>query len=63
MRLNSDPKEVVENTQILHSKLLLKRGDDAAEEGLTGGYEDNIIDIEQQVRSLSSMVIDKQRRI
>jgi hypothetical protein len=63
MRLNSDPEEVVEHTQILHSKLLLKRGDDAAEERLTGGCEDNIINIEQQVRTLSSMVIDKQGRI
>jgi hypothetical protein len=32
MRLNSDPEEVVEHTQILHSKLLLKRGDDATGE-------------------------------
>jgi hypothetical protein len=32
MRLNSDPKEVVEHTEVLHSKFLLKRSDDAAEE-------------------------------
>jgi hypothetical protein len=32
MRLNSEPKEVVDDTQILHSKLLRKRGDDAVEE-------------------------------
>jgi hypothetical protein len=50
MRVNSDPKEVMECTQLLHSKLLLKRGDDPAKEGLTGGYEDNVINIEQQVR-------------
>jgi hypothetical protein len=31
MRLNSDPKEMVEHTQILYSKLLLKSGNDAAE--------------------------------
>jgi hypothetical protein len=30
MRLNSDPEEV-EYTQILHSKLMLKSGNDAAE--------------------------------
>jgi hypothetical protein len=30
MRRNCDPKEVVEYTQILHSKFLLERGDDAA---------------------------------
>jgi hypothetical protein len=59
MRLNSDPEEVVEHTWILHSNLLLKSGDDAAEKWLTGGCEDNIINIEQQVRSVRSMVIDK----
>jgi hypothetical protein len=32
MRFNSDPEEVVKHTQILHSKLLLKRGDNAVEE-------------------------------
>jgi hypothetical protein len=32
MRRNCDPKEVVEHTQILHSKFLLERGDDAAKE-------------------------------
>jgi hypothetical protein len=32
MRLNSDPEEVVEHTKMLHSKLLLKRGDDAVKE-------------------------------
>jgi hypothetical protein len=63
MRLNSDPEEVVEHTQILHSKLLLKSSNDAVEKWLTGGYEDNIINIEQQVRSVRSMVIDKQRCI
>jgi len=63
MWLNSDPKEVMECTQILHSKLLLKRGDDLAKEGLIGGCEDNVINIEQQVRCLSAMVIDEQRGI
>jgi hypothetical protein len=63
MRLNSDPKKMVEHTQILHSKLLLKSGNDATEKWLTGGCEDNVINIEQQVRSVSSMVIDKQRCI
>jgi hypothetical protein len=62
MRLNSDPEEVVEHTQILRSKLLLKSGD-AAEKWLTGGCEDNVINIEEQVRSVRSMVIDKQRCI
>ena len=36
-RLNSDAKEVVELTKILHSKLLLQRGDNALKQLLTGG--------------------------
>ena len=51
-RLNSDAQEVVELTKILHSKLLLQRGDDALKQLLTGGCEHNVIDIEQQVGSL-----------
>jgi hypothetical protein len=47
MRLNSDPEEMVEHTQISHHKLLLKSGNDAAEKWLTRGGEDNIINIEQ----------------
>jgi len=31
-RLNCDPEEVMEHTKILHSELLLKRGDDTPEE-------------------------------
>src|SRR6185312_13482863 len=45
-RLNSDAQEVVELTQILHSKLLLQRGDDTLKQLLTGGCEHNVIDIE-----------------
>ena len=51
-RLNSNSQEVVELTKILHSKLLLQRGDNALKQLLTGGCEHNIIDIEQQVGSL-----------
>jgi hypothetical protein len=58
--LNSDPEEMVELTQILHSKLLLESGNDSAEKWLAGGCEDNVINIEQQVRSVSPMVVDEQ---
>ena len=37
-RLNSDTQEVVELTKILHSKLLLQRGDDALKQLLTGAW-------------------------
>src|SRR6185295_1760174 len=51
-RLNSDAQEVVELTEILHSKLLLQRGDDTLKQLLTEGCEHNVIDIEQQICSL-----------
>ena len=44
-RLNSDAQEVVELTKILHSELLLQRGDDTLKQLLTGSCEHNIIDI------------------
>jgi hypothetical protein len=58
--LNSDPEEMVELTQILHRKLLLESDNDPAEKWLTGGCEDNVINIEQQVCSVSPMVVDEQ---
>ena len=54
---------MVELTKILHSKLLLQRGDDALKQSLTGGGEHNIINIEQQVGSLIPTAVDEQRSI
>ena len=62
-RLNSDAQEVVELTKILHSKLLLQRGDDTLKQLLTGGCEHNVINIEQQVGSHIPMAVDEQRSI
>ena len=62
-RLNSDAQEVVELTQILHSKLLLQRGEDTLKQLLTGGREHNIIDIEQQICSLIPTSVDEERRV
>ena len=56
-------QEVVELTKILHSKLLLQRGDDVLKQPLTGGGEHNIINIEQQVGSLIPTAIDEQRSV
>ena len=61
--LNSNAQEVVELTKILHSKLLLQRGDDALKKLLTRGGEHNIINIEQQVGSLIPTAVDEQRSI
>ena len=44
VRFNSDAQEVVELNKILHSKLLLQRGDDVLKQLLTGGCEHNVIE-------------------
>jgi hypothetical protein len=62
-RLNSDAQEVVELTEILHSKLLLQRGDDTLKQLLTGGGENNVINVEQQIRSLIPSAVDEKRRV
>ena len=53
----------MELTKILHSKLLLQRGDDALKQLLTGGCEHNVINIEQQVGSLIPTVVDEERSV
>jgi hypothetical protein len=61
--LSSDPQEMVKHAQILDRKLSLKRVDEAANKGLTGGGEDDVIHVEEQVGSLCSMMVDEQRRV
>ena len=53
----------MELTKILHSKLLLQRGDNALKQLLTGGYDHNVINIEQQVGSLIPTAVDEQRSV
>src|SRR6185369_9569612 len=63
VRLNSDDQEVVELTEILHSKLLLQRGDDTLKQLLTRGCEHNVINVEQQIGSLIPTAVDEERRV
>src|SRR6185437_2445034 len=49
--------------KILHSELLLQRGDDTLKQLLTGGCELNVIDIEQQICSLIPTAVDEERRV
>ena len=49
--------------KILHSELLLQRGDDTLKQLLTGGYEHNVIDIEQQIVNLIPTAVDEERRV
>ncbi|WVZ96573.1 hypothetical protein U9M48_042193 [Paspalum notatum var. saurae] len=57
--LNGDTQEAVEHTKVLHSKLLLQGGDDPLKQVLTGGRENDVINIEQQICSLISMTAKK----
>jgi hypothetical protein len=59
VRLNSDTQEVVKLTEILHSKLLLQRGDNSLKQLWTGSYQDNFINIEQEVGRPRRTVIDE----
>jgi hypothetical protein len=47
--LNCHAQEVVKLAQILHSKLLLKRGDNPLEQLGTRGSQNNVINIEEEV--------------
>jgi hypothetical protein len=59
VRLNSDTQEVVKLTEILHSKLLLQRGDNSLKQLWTGSCQDNFINIEQEVGRPRCTVIDE----
>jgi hypothetical protein len=45
--LNSDTQEVVKFAKILHSKLLLQRGNNALKHRWTRACQDNVINIEE----------------
>jgi hypothetical protein len=47
MGLNCHTQEVVKLTQILHSKLLLQRGDNPLEQLWTRGGQNNVINVEE----------------
>jgi hypothetical protein len=46
-RLNNNTQEMVKLAKILHSELLLQRGDNVLKQLRTGGYQNNVINIEQ----------------
>jgi hypothetical protein len=58
--LNCHTQEVVKLAQILHSKLLLKRGDYSLEQPWTGGSQNNVINVEEKVGNSIRMVIYEQ---
>jgi hypothetical protein len=58
--LNCHAQEVVKLAQLLHSKLLLKRGDNPLEQLGTRGSQINVINVEEEVGNPINMVIYEQ---
>ena len=59
LALHGDSQEVVQLTQVLHRELLLEGGDDALQEVVRGGREDDVVDLEE-VRSVQAATKDEQ---
>jgi hypothetical protein len=54
------PKKVVERPQVLHRKLMLKGDDHALKEGNTRQREHHVIDVEQEVDGIITVLMDEQ---
>jgi hypothetical protein len=54
---------VVEGLEVLHRKLLLEAGDDATQEPRGGGGEHDIVDVEEEVRSIRTATEDEQGHV
>jgi hypothetical protein len=58
-----DTEEVVERVEVLHRELLLERCSGMLEKLQARGGEDDVVDVEQQVSSVGTAVVDKQRDV
>jgi hypothetical protein len=54
---------VVERVEVLHRKLLLESCSGTLEKLQARGGEDDVVDVEQQVSSVSVAVVDEQRGV
>jgi hypothetical protein len=63
MALDGDPQEVVERPEVLHRKLPLEAGDDATQKLGGGGGEDDVVDVEEEVRCIQTVTKDEQGRV
>jgi hypothetical protein len=62
-RLYWDTEEVVEEAEVLHHELLLESWSGTLEKLRARSGEDDVIDIEHQVRSVNAMMVDEQRGV
>jgi hypothetical protein len=61
--LHHDVEEVAEGTEVLHGELLLESCSDTLEQLRARGSEDDVIDVEEQVRNIGAAAIDEQRGV
>jgi hypothetical protein len=57
------PRKVVKFAQILHSNLLLERGDNPLEQMWIRGSQNNVVNVEEEVGNPINMVIYEQRSV
>jgi hypothetical protein len=58
-----DAEEVVERAEVLHRKLLLESCSGTLEKIWAQGGENDVVDVEQQVRSVDAAAVDEQRGV
>jgi hypothetical protein len=58
--LDGDPQKVEHLTQVLHRELLLERRDDVSHEVGERGHEDDVVDVEEEVRNIYVVAKDEQ---
>jgi hypothetical protein len=61
--LHHDVEEVAKGTEVLHGELLLESRSDTLEQLRARGSEDDVIDVEEQVRNVGAVAIDEQRGV
>jgi hypothetical protein len=61
--LHWDAKEVVEGVEVLHGELLLESHSGMLEQLWAWGGEDDVINVEEQVRDVGATTIDEQRGV
>jgi hypothetical protein len=60
---NLDAEEVVQGTQVLEGGLSAKAVGESAKKIRGAGHQDDVVDVEEQVRGVGALVEDKQRSI
>jgi hypothetical protein len=55
--------EVVERAEVLHSEVLLESHSGTLEKLRAPGGEDDVVDVEQQISSVSTVVVDEQQSV